>query len=80
MSYNRVQPIKSEGKRKRELTAVVRKINGFFGRYREELGNLNPNNVTDRTKAEKYFRTQTKSLRCFKKGFTKSICNSKTSE
>ena len=63
MSYNRVQPIKSEGKRKRELTAVVSKINGFFGRYREELGNLNPNNVTDRTKAEKYFKTQTRSLR-----------------
>ena len=63
MSYNKVQPIKSEGKRKKELNSVVRKINGFFGRYREELGNLNPNNVIDRSEAEKYFRNQTQGLR-----------------
>lgn len=63
MSYNRVQPIKSEGKRKKELNSVVRQINGFFSRYREELGTLNPNNVADRSKAEKYFRSQTQGLR-----------------
>lgn len=63
MSYSRVKPIRSEGKRKNELNAVVNKINGFFVRYKEELGVLNPNNVADRSQAEKYFKRQTTGLK-----------------
>lgn len=63
MSVKKVESIKSSGKRKNELDKVVNNINGFYHDYREELGDLNPNDGNDMERARTFFARKTESLR-----------------
>lgn len=63
MSIRKSEPIKSEGKRKKELESTITTINDFYESYKRILGNLNQNNKSDKVKAVNFFKEQTENFK-----------------
>lgn len=63
MSTKKVEPIKTTGKRKRELESQVFQINSFYENYKKKMGVTNPNDFEERQKASRFLMRQTNTLR-----------------
>lgn len=63
MSTFKAEPIKTSGKRKRELEERVAQINDFYELYRKKLRVTNPNDTEERKSASDFLVRQTKTLR-----------------
>ena len=63
MSTFKTEPIKTSGKRKKELEERVAQINGFYNQYSRRLKVTNPNDVEERKQASDFLMRQTKNLR-----------------
>ena len=59
----RNEPIKSEGKRKKELEKTIAAINNCYESYKSMLGNLNPNDKSDKAIAASFFESQTQNFK-----------------
>ena len=63
MSAYKAEPIKTSGKRKRELDEKVALINSFYERYSRNIKVNNPNDVAERKYASEFLVRQTNTLR-----------------